>query len=357
VKIAVPRFVTVGLGAVFSAYMLLLALTSIDSGTNSTLYFIAMVLYAIATILSLSSVPRRMPRIIAIGNVGVCAALPLLVAGQLPEGYELGFDYSTWYVAAIGTLMVITSTRGHNLEAWLGIAILVVHSVIWAGPAGLLGVGVPGSVLWVGISNMLQSSLKKAAKDARAYAIAEREAAEWQAAQEAHFSERRLRLGQTGRQAIPMLRHIAGSGAHLTESQRKECLYLEGAIRDEIRGRTLLSDAVREQVMIARRRGTVVNLLDEGGIDDLEPDELARVHDAIADAIRVSNADTIIVRSVPGGSDIAVTIVGLRRADPNSDSGAINLLGHSADESEEPEIELWLEIPRAVTADEASTPV
>lgn len=193
---------------------------------------------------------------------------------------------------------------------------------------------------------MLQRSLKKAEKDARAYAIAEREAAEWQAAQEAHFSERQVRLGQTGRKAIPMLRHIAGSGAKLTAGQRKECLYLEGAIRDEIRGRTLLDDAVREQVMVARRRGTTVNLLDEGGIDDLDAGELARVHTAIAHAIRGSAADTIIVRTVPEGSDTAVTVVGLRRADSPNATGGINLLGHSSAESDEPEIELWLEIPR-----------
>lgn len=345
-NIAVPRYVTVGLGAVFSAYILLLALSSIESGASPALYFSAMVIYAAATIVSLSSIPRRMPRTVAIANVLVCIALPIMVTSQLLPEHRIGTDYSTWYVAAIGTLMVITSARGHILAAWLGIAVLVAHSLLWAGPAALLALGVPGSVLWVGISHMLQKSLRKAEKDARAYGIAEREAAEWQAAQEAHVSERQVRLGQTGRKAIPMLRHIAGSGAELTLGQRKECLYLEGAIRDEIRGRTLLDDAVREQVMIARRRGATVNLLDEGGIDDLDPLELARVHMAIAHAIQGSAADTIIVRTVPEGSDIAVTVVGLRRADSPNATGGINLLGHSSAESDEPEIDLWLEIPR-----------
>lgn len=362
-NIAVPRFVIVGLGAVFSAYHLVLALGAIDAGTNPALCFVAMALYAAATVVSLSSTRKRMSCTVAVVNVLVCVALPLLVTSQLPPGYRLGSDYVTWYVAAIGTLMVITSARGHNLAAWLGIATLVVQTVLWAGPGALLSLGVAGSVLWVGISHMLQGSLKKAERDARAYAVAEREAGQWQAAQEAHLSERRVRLGQTGRKALPMLRHIARSGAELTAGQRRECLYLEGAIRDEIRGRMLLDDAVREQVMVARRRGATVNLLDEGGIDDLDADELARIHATIAHAVRDSAADTIVVRTSSEDSDTAVTVVGLRRSDSPDSTGGVNLLGHSSTASdgpdgdgsggEEPEIDLWLEIPRAAGRVEA----
>jgi hypothetical protein len=42
---------------------------------------------------------------------------------------------------------------------------------------------------------------------------------------------------------------------------------------------------------------------------------------------------------VPEGSDVAVTVVGLR----SSDDGSASLLGDSLDDDE---VELWLEIPR-----------
>jgi len=46
----------------------------------------------------------------------------------------------------------------------------------------------------------------------------------------------------------------------------------------------------------------------------------------------------VIARTVPGGSEVAVTVVGLRSVDDE----AVTLLGGEPDD----EVELWLEIPR-----------
>ena len=95
--------------------------------------------------------------------------------------------------------MVITSTRKRQLLAWIGVGSLAVHTAIWAGVPALATLGVVGSLVWVGVSHVLSHSLTKIAKDAQQYAVAEREAAEWQAAQEAHLFERQFRLRQTNR--------------------------------------------------------------------------------------------------------------------------------------------------------------
>src|SRR5690606_29492014 len=214
---------------------------SIADGASPTRYLIAMILYAAATVLSLMpSNRRRMQWWLAAFNLSVAIAVPYLVTSQLGSGLEYvpGSDRSTWYVAAVGTLMVITSARRRHLFAWAGVAFLVVQTALWAGNAGALAsLGAAGSVLWVGVSHALSRSLDKASRDARTYALAEREAAEWRAEQEAHLFERQFRLEQTGRMALPMLRHIVDVGGELTTGERQECLYLEGAIRDEIRGR------------------------------------------------------------------------------------------------------------------------
>ncbi|HEU4808702.1 MAG TPA: hypothetical protein VFT01_10600 [Homoserinimonas sp.] len=345
--ITVPRYVIVALAAVFSVYHLLLGTLSINAGSSPALYLLAMVLYAAATVLSLlPSNRRRMQWWLAALNVAVAVAVPILVTSQLGSGidYVPGSDRSTWYVAAVGTLMVITSARRRHLFAWVGVASLVVQTAMWAGPEALASLGVVGSVLWVGVSHALSRSLDKAGRDARTYALAEREAAEWRAAQEAHLFERQFRLEQTSRMALPMLRHIVEVAGDLTVGQRRECLYLEGAIRDEIRGRKLLNDRVREQVMVARRRGKVVNLLDEGGVDDLEDAELERVHNELARAIRDTSANLIIARTVPEGSDVAVTVVGLSA----TGEGEARALGSEAAEDDEDRVDLWLEIPRAL---------
>jgi len=344
VNIGVPRYLIVGMAALFSAYHLVLATYTLDIPFHKTPIFVAMALYAAATIVSLLPWgPLRMPIWMAAFNFAVVIAITLLVSSQLDFTRPGGTGYASWYVAASGTLMTITSTRGRHSFAWLGIGFLVVHTVVGigaVGPAGIFSLGIVGSASWVAVSHVLSTALAKASKDAQRFALAEREATDWQAAQEAHVHERQFRLGQTSAMALTMLRQIQEAGGKLTDAQRAECAYLESAIRDEIRGRKLLNDAVRDEVMNARRRGATVNLLDEGGLDDLSDDELERVLNRLALAIRETDADKIIARTVPEGSDVAVTVVGLRSV---ADRESVAL---GQDSLEDDEVDLWLEIPR-----------
>jgi hypothetical protein len=341
---SVPRSLIIGLAAVFSAYHLVLALVSIGVPTDKGPYIAAMALFAIATAISLwPSKKSRMPVWMAAFDVAIALVVPLLVHSVVPK-VPTG-SYAAWHTAAIGTLMVIVSTRRRQWFAWAGIGALIIETAVQYKPSGLLTYGVIGSTLWVAIAFALSLSLVRADRDARQYALAEREAVEWRAAQEAHVSERQFRLGQTSRMALPMLRQIVASNGELTEGQRLECVYLEGAIRDEIRGRKLLNDRVREQIMIARRKGTIVTLLDEGGLDDLDDDDLQRVLNRLAEAIRDTETEKLIVRTVPEGSDTAITVVGLS----SLDEGHASALGHHAtDDDDEDRVDLWLEIPRAV---------
>ena len=91
------------------------------------------------------------------------------------------------------------------------------QSVVWAGPLSLGALGVIGSIVWVAIAHTLTAALTTAARETRRYAQAEREAAAWQAAQDAHLFEGRMRLAQTNRIAAPMLRRIADRGGDLTD--------------------------------------------------------------------------------------------------------------------------------------------
>jgi hypothetical protein len=348
VNIGIPRYLIVGIAGLFSAYHLVLASYSLVKGIpfSDGPIFIAMVLYGAASVMSLLPWgPSRMPIWMASINLAVVIALPLLVTSQLDPAKSNG--YGTWYVAAVGTLMTITSTRRRHTFAWIGSAFLVVQTVLWAGPGALGGIGVIGSVVWVGISHVISYGMAKAVRDAQRFALAEREATDWQAAQEAHVFERQFRLGQTSAMALDMLKTIEESNGELTDAQQQECLHLEGAIRDEIRGRKLLNDAVREQVMAARRRGATVTLLDEGGLDDLSDEDIERVLNRLAEALKGTDADKVIARTVPEGSDVAITVVGLRTVG----DGSASALGQEA--LEDDEVNLWLEIPRS---EESLTP-
>ncbi|GAA0958460.1 hypothetical protein [Frigoribacterium faeni] len=345
-RVSVPRWLIVLLAAVFSCYHLVLAGVSLDRFDDPWPVLACMVAYATATVAALWPSRRAaMPAWTAAFALAVSVVIPLQITSQLDPGDANG--YATWYVAAIGTLMVIVATRRRQWFAWLGVGFMAVHGVAWSGLGSLADLGVVGSVTWVAFATAISSTLTRASRETREFILAEHEAADWQAAQEAHINERQYRLVQTGRTARPMLLAIVAQDGDLTPEQRQECLNLEGAIRDEIRGRRLLDDDVRREVMAARRRGAVVSLLDEGGIDDIEGDELARIHRSLAEALHGSTADRIIIRTVPGGGDDAVTVVGLGSPDLSSNAlGRAGSVGADEDDDDD-EVQLWLQIPRS----------
>jgi hypothetical protein len=336
--ITIPRALLIALGALFSAYHVVLAAISLSVPVHPEPVLVGVALYAAATAATLwSTRAARMPVWLAGFDLAVCVALPLLVTSQLDASASNG--YGTWYVAAVGTLMTIVAVRRRQIFAWIGVGFLVVQTVWWTGQVQALGsLGVIGSVVWVSAAVLLAHALARAARDVSQFIKAERQAAQWQAAQEAHLSERQHRLAHTYRMAAPLLTEIVRTDARLTEHQRQECRLLEATMRDEIRGRQLLNDEVRTEVLDARRRGTTVTLLDEGGLDDLDSPTLESVLHRLADAVRRARVDTLIVRTVPRSPEIAVTVVGLRAAEPTA-------VGDDAED----DVELWLEIPRATS--------
>ena len=340
-SIAIPRFLIGGVAAIFSLYIVVLGVYSIAVPFEPGPVIVALVLYAAATTVSLfPRGPARMPIWMAAFNLSVVVIIALVVTTNLDPSPATSNGYATWYVAGVGVLLTITATRRRYAFAWGGAAFLVLHTVVWAGPAALVSLGVVGSVSWVATAHLISTGMARATKDAHRFALADREATEWQALQEAHVFERQFRLGQTSSMALAMLRQIEQSGGDLSDAQRQECLHLEGAIRDEIRGRRLLNDSVRHEVMAARRRGSVVTLLDEGGLDDLPEADLERVHNALAVAISSTTADKIIARTVAQDSEVAVTVVGLHSPEVANGGG----IGDEAGVDDE--IDLWLEIPR-----------
>jgi hypothetical protein len=243
-------------------------------------------------------------------------------------------------VAGVFTLLVITTVRGQPVFAWIGVGVTVAAIVVWADPLALIVTGVFGGAMWVAIAHALSIALVRAEQDAAQYARAGIKAAEWQANQEALLYERRRRLEQMDKLAAPMLRRIVASGGDLGADERRECLHLEAAIRDEIRGRLLLTDDVRAEVMAARRRGVHVTMLDDGGLDALpEMDRLAALAELV-DVVGGIDADRLIIRTGTENSDTAVSVVGLRET---GDDGTAAALG---DDDGDDEVTLWHEIRR-----------
>ena len=348
-KVSIPAGVAIGLAALFSVYHLLLAATTLPRVLDAGPVVACMVLYAAATGVALFVSGRTLPIWATCFALATAVVMPV-VASPVVE-LRSGPSYSTWWIAAVGTLMVVLVVRGRGPFAWIGVGFLAVHTVAWAGLGALGSLGVLGSVSWVAIATGFAFAMNRATRVTRDFVRAEQETADWQAAQDAHVFERQFRLSQTTRMALPMLQRIIDTGGDLDDAERAECLHLEQAIRDEIRGRSLLSEDVREEVMRLRRRGATVQLHDDGGLDDLEIDDLRRVHARIAEALRQAReADNVIVRTVSEGSDSAVTVVGLRLDLAASESAELGAGVDDDDGDEDDSVVVWLEIPRHVPA-------
>lgn len=344
----VPRWVIVSLAASVVGYHVVVAIHSLTVILDPVPYLIAVAVFIVASTASL--LPwggLRLPTWVVTGNLLVAIVIPEVVSQQISEGQQVQVDHAAWYVGGIGILMVITSARRHHAFAWLGIAALVAHTLLLGGSPAVSPIGVGMSVAWVGISNVVSITLERAEQDASQYADAARAAALWHAEAEAHVTERRARLRQTNRVARSILREIVSRRGRLTPELRAECLLLEATIRDEIRGRGLLDDRVRAAVSASRRSGMSVMVLDEGGLDDLDPGALDIVHGGLARAITSAKARRIIVRTAQDRLDVAVTVVGVGEPlESDAASGAVNVsaAAGSADGEFDEEVTVWFEI-------------
>lgn len=330
-----PALIAIGV----AAYMFTSGVLALPASLQPERVAMALGLFAVAFVVSLLDRGEVLSPLRSGLNAGISFAVVLLCVSSMPGPAAEGDSF--WYIGAAGCLLVLTMVRRRPMHAWIGTGLVLSQTLIWAGPGTDVAVSTVTMVLWVAVAHFGVRSLSHAMRDIQQFARSEREAVDWQAAQDAHHFERQVRLTQTSRVALPMLRHIAEVEGDLDEDARHECRVLEQTIRDEIRGRRLLNEALRDQVIAHRRRGAVVQVLDDGGLDEVDPALMQPILDRIAEAIAGLRSDRIIIRTAPKGSEKSVTVVGVSI---DATAAALGL----DDEGEE--VDLWLELPRPVGA-------
>ena len=333
--IPLPRPLIAILASAVSAGAVINGVLSMSTSLHPERVAIALGLFLIAFVATMIDGRGALSPLLSGLNAGVSFAIALLCASSMTVPGADGDAH--WYIGAAGCLLVLTMIRRRAAHAWIGSGLVLAQTLVWAGPAGVVAVGAGPMVLWVAAAYFGVRSLSHAMRDIHQFARSEREAVEWQAAQDAHHFERQVRLTQTSRVALPMLRHIAEVDGDLDEDSRFECRVLEQTIRDEIRGRRLLNESLRDQVIAHRRRGAFVQVLDDGGLDEVDPALMEPILDRAAEAISKLHSDRIIIRTAPKDSEKSLTVVAI-----TVDQTAVALgLDDDGDE-----VDLWLELPR-----------
>jgi membrane protein implicated in regulation of membrane protease activity len=309
--IRLPRYALVGFTLAFGLYHAVLGALNFEYYENQSLALGALLIYLVALAVSLLDQPGLALKLpFAYFKLLASIAIPVLMALAIEP--ELASGYSTWHVAGIATLMGITAVRQHRWIAWVGVSASVVEVLAWGSFGKLFTSGVIGAVMLVAAAHAASNVLAASSKAASEYREQELTNTAATAAKSAARNERRFRLEQALKSALPQLQGIVARKGKLPKAQQFEALLTEGFLRDQIRGRNLITPELNDEVRNARIRGVEVQLLDDGGLDDMDQ---ARKHELLSQvAIQLSqiNAGRVVIRSV-AGEEWTISMAAIRK--------------------------------------------
>ncbi|WP_460797607.1 hypothetical protein [Microbacterium sp. GXF0217] len=256
-------------------------------------------------------------------------AIPGMVSFAL-EPQDLTAPFATWYIGAMGLLAVVCIVRRRFVIGWIVLGELAIAASSFLGPFVALELGLVGSMMWVVVAQLLVLFWDRAVADTERLAGIQRAVSAWHATQQVRQRERRLRTQYALAVAGPVLSRTVAAHGILTAEERLEARLAEGRLRDELRGASLLNEAVRTAIEAARRRGASVTVFDEGGLDGIDEQRRGEIRDELAGVLTGVDEGRVIIRAAHD-PNVAVTVVGRAAA------------GNSADEDS---VLLWHEIPR-----------
>jgi signal transduction histidine kinase len=224
---------------------------------------------------------------------------------------------------------------GRRLPPLIAVTALVTQIIVWAGPAGFIRLGLAGEIVIAIAALLIHRAIRHVTASAETAAMKHRDLTIQHTKQAAFNNERQRRLQRASSTAAPMLHHIIDTNGALDDDSRTECRVVEQALRDEIRGRSLLNDAIRQVVSGHRRRGALVQVLDDGGLEKVPAATLDILLNDAARRLEPVHSSHIVIRTGQSECGTAITIVA---STPDETAAA---LGLDADD----EVDLWCTIP------------
>ena len=219
-------------------------------------------------------------------------------------------SYATWFVVGLATLMGITAFRGHVIVGWLGFLAIGIQTVVFGGFGSLLNAGVVGALLMVFAGHASGYAIRTADRQASESMKIQSALAIDAASRSTARKVREERIQQTLQKAEPLLTKIVGSSGKLSSKEKEDARLLEAELRDLIRGRGLINERVSSAANAARAKGVKVEILDEGGLEDVDIEERERILERVARALESVEDGRITIRS-PKGETWRVTIAAM----------------------------------------------
>lgn len=221
-------------------------------------------------------------------------------------------SYTTWHIAAVSTVLAVITIRQYPAVGWLGLTILILQTLGWGGPEVIFNSGILGGVILVSVSQAASWAIISSANSAADF---RKKSLQIDAAIDianAARATRIERLEQTLNDSLPLLTKIREKEGSLSDSDKKYALLLEAELRDRIRARHILNDDVVLATRNARARGVEVQLLDDGGLDDLSDIERLPYLSEISTRLALIQSGKVVIRAVKG-EDWRLTMAAIRK--------------------------------------------
>lgn len=305
-----PRWLLALISISFGLYHAVLGALAWKSYDNLWWHWLSILIYLITFVVSVSATEG-----LAIGRgfgaAVATGAVSTVIISNLGIHHGHTDPYSTWYVGGMAALLGVLAARGQSPLAWL--AALMVAWLVYAegGVESLAEVGLEGIAILIAAASATAVALKRADQEIQELRLAEIASEAGIASVGAASAERRRRLNNVMERALPALSFISSKKGNITAGEQKQLRQLEASLRDDIRGRMLLNDAVRLAAHDARTRGIEVIFMDEGGLQQVTDRELQNILEKVAKAISSVKAGKIVVRS-PKGEKWLVTVAATR---------------------------------------------
>ena len=303
---------TLGLISIlFGLYHALIGLVSLSEYREVMPAVVALVIYLFCLIWSLldnDGIKMRFSAALLIMLLTIF--ISYLVFGSLDEVRQSSF--TTWHVAAVSTVLSVITIRQYPILGWLGFFFLVAQTLMWGGFDVVFNSGIIGGAILISVSQAAYwviMSTSKSAEDFRKKSLEIDMSIE---VANASQEVRAQRLNQILKDVFPLLSIISENEGRLNDQQRKSALLLEAELRDRIRAPHLLNEDVVLAVRLARMRGVEVQLLDDGGLDDLDLEQRTPYLAEICSRLSVVQAGKVVIRAAKG-DDWRLTMAAIRK--------------------------------------------
>lgn len=306
------RGVRIAVAATVVVYVFIgLALPKLDISTTK---FVVSIIGSIGLVLAL--IASASGRTDPIGLPRTITAVVLGAASGSAVWWTIPLGVGNWVrpgapMVVFAVAMCLLIVRGRVRWAWAGFVLVIglcVYAVIvWEWQSGI-GLQVLLRMFFTLVpATLIMFFMRPLLRFVRVLDLKEVAAVEAEAASSATAEQRRVRLLELERDVQPLLEQAA-EGGELSPSDMERARLLEAALRDEVRGRTLVSPGVRRAVARARETGIAVSIFDDTSPDELDFASVEPIRAELISALGEVRSGSIVARLLPSGRDAAATI-------------------------------------------------